>query len=651
VTIDEARQRCKDLEAKLSGREGKYNRSLNRYMNNGARRESLWNPNVSPQAYVSAAQGAEGTQTQINVIKSAVDTIASKISQANVRPYFIPSDGDYDTDKACKKLQDYFDIWLDEQHAYPKSVMCFRDAAVYDVGVMHVDAESQSISRVPPWEYFIDPGEYNQGAVTEVAWKRSFYPLAALRERLTNKKLKKLLSEKSNRQGDFHTYWDLYGGQKFEFYGGDWECVGTPVDLDYEKYGGLYRRPFVEMFYTKPMKGFFSVSLADDLYPLQRQIDEMVKRLDAATRNAILQMILVPKGSGLKASTLENNVRAYDFTPGPDGGAPISIAPPAINQQFIELLQMYITQAYAIAGVSQLSAQSKKPADLESGRALETMEDIESDRFNVQLQQFTHFLVDLSRVAIDVFPKSKQILEKNPGMARKQKDKVTWGDVCKQRDIFSIQFSAASSLSKDPNERFAQIQMLNGMGLIDKPMMKQFAQLPDLQGIYTMINSSYDYSQKIIDIAVKTGNIEYQETVDFVELQDLTIKKINMMEAAGDKKEYIDNAVKLLRKVNAQIKAVAPIVSPPPVPVPEPIRDDGLESGQIQTLMGIIAQVNAGALTAQQGAAVIAASFPKLPPELLKGMLPTPPTGPMGPQSQPMTPPPGAAPQGVSNAA
>ena len=63
-----------------------------------------------------------------------------------------------------------------------------------------------------------------------------------------------------------------------------------------------------------------------------------------------------------------------------------------------------IKKAYELEGISEMSAQSKKPADVESGKAMQTLEDIESDRFNVQLQRFTHFLVDVSRLCIDVFP-------------------------------------------------------------------------------------------------------------------------------------------------------------------------------------------------------------------------------------------------------
>lgn len=622
MTKEKVWERTQILYGKLAGREGKYTRNMNRFMNNGIRREDLWTPYVMPQAYVNPAIGAEGVQTQINVIKSTIQTISSKISQANIRPFFIPSDGTYDTTRACTKLQEYFDIWLDEQHAYPKSIMAFRDAAIFDVGVLHVNAESQSLERIPPWEYFIDPAEYFHGNVSEAMRYQKNFSLVGLAEYNQNAELKRRLKEDRFTQGQYVCYWDLYQGRKYEFFDG--KQLRDSEKIDYEQYGGLYRRPFVEIYYEKPIKGFFSTSLADDLYPIQRQIDEMVNRLDAATRNAVLQMILVPKGSGLKASVLENNVRAYDFTPGPEGGAPISISPPAINQQFIELLKMYIEQAHDIAGISQMSTQGKAPSNLESGKALDTMEDIQSDRFNIQLQQFTHLLVDCARVAIDCFPESKPILER-PG----KNQQVTWGDVRKQRDLFHIQFSAASSLSKDPNEKFAQIQMLNNMGLIDKSQMRHFAQLPDLQGVYTATDSSYAHCQTIIENTIKTGDVEYMETVDTTMLEREIISRMNQMEAAGDREDYINNLKNLLVKVCGQNQAIAQKNAPPPPP--EPFRDNSMDSGQIQNLVSIMEKVHAGMLTSQAAQSIMMAAYPKIPPPLIQQMITAPP-GPPGPQ-------------------
>jgi len=601
---DRARDNVASLRSSLSAREGKYIRNMNRYNNNGVRREDLWTPYVWPQAYVLPAQNTDGVQTQFNIIKSCVDTLASKISQASVRPYFNALNGDYDTTRSCKALQHHFDFWLDEQHAYPKSVMCFRDSEIFDMGVMQVDAEHQGIDRVPPWEYFIDPAEYMHRAVTRVMRWRKHFPLAALTSSIESTPLKRLLAEFPEHRDEYAEYYDLYSGKKWEFYGR--EMVREPLTLDYEQYGGLYRRPFIEIFYTKPVKGFFSVSLADDLYPIQRQVDELVRRFDNATRNMPLAIGFVPKGSGLKATNISNAITVYDVLSGGENGQVNFITPNPMSQEWLQLLNMYMDRAYELSGISKMSAQSKKPADVESGKAIETLEDVESDRFNVQLQQFTHFLVDISRVCIDVFPASKTILP--PKIMR---DDVTWGEARSQRDKYSIQFSAASALSKDPDRKMQQVQaMING-GFIDKQMASHFLQVPDLEGVFTIQSADYDASQKIIKDCIEGNETEYWETINFETLKSEIVKKINMLVAVEDDDKYVKRLTTLLSKVYEQAKLVAKFnqVPPPPQP-PEPEKNKSMDSGQIQGLLAVMEKVNMGQITGEQASALIANAYP-----------------------------------------
>jgi len=628
------REDIRFLYAKLSAREGKYVRNMNRYMNNGVRRESLWTPYVSPQAYVTSAKSSDGTQTQINLIKSCIDSVTSRISQANVRPFFNPVNGNYDTNEACREAQHFFDIWLDEHHAYPKSVMCFRDASVYDIGVMYVNPLSKSLQRVAPWEYFVDPAEYYHGAVTRAMVLKKYFPIASVQAWTDNKELMGLFEKDPHMQGEYATYYDLYKGEVWQFY--DHYPICAPEKLDFTQYGGLYRRPFVEMFYTKPMKGFFSVSLADDIYPIQRQVDELVMRLDNASRKAILNMILVPNGSGMKASNLENGVTAYNYNPGPDGGKADVITPPAINPQFLTLLEMYMDKAYQMAGISQLSAQSQKPSGLNSGKALQTMEDIESDRFNTQLQQFTHFLVDVSRVAIDCFPGKDSILPKEIG-----RDKLTWGDLRKQRDLFSVQFSAASSLSKDPEEKRNEIQFLIDSNLIDKGSVAKFYQLPDLEGVYTLASSAENYVERIINNAIKNGDVDYSQTVDLNMLKSKSLAKLNQLLAADDDPLYVDRLTDLLYKVMADMKNISLVINPEaPQPPPPPPSSMALDAGQMSALSALVAQVAQG-LPPASARAIAGLSFPSADPALLdaviQGALPPPvaPVEPLPPLAKP----------------
>jgi hypothetical protein len=618
VTEAQVKNDIGKLYGRLSARTGKYTRNFNRYTNNGVRREDLWTPYTAPQAYVAPARDGGGVQTQINLIKSCVDSIASKISQANVRPFFNPVNGDFDTRQACQQAQHFTDVWLDENHAYPKSVMCFRDAAIFDIGVLGIDPMTQSISRVAPWEYFIDPAEYQHGAISRAMLYRKHFPLAKLITRpeddaksIDNPELVKIFERDPFRTGELVTYYDLYNGFRHDFF--DKITIHDPIQLDFEQYGGLFRRPFVEMYYTKPMKGFYSTSLADDLYPIQRQVDEMVVRLDAATRKSGLQWIWIPTGSNVKASNLENGINVYNYTPGAEGGPPTIMNPDPISAQYIQLLEMYIDKAYSMAGISQLSAQAKKPSGLNSGKGLETMEDIESDRFNTQLQQFTHFLVDTMRVCIDTFPAKLPILPNKIG-----RGKVTWGDLRKQRDLFSLQFSAASALSKDPEEKINQINLMVQGGFLDKAQAADMMDLPDTEGAHSMASSSLRHVEHVIDQALKAGDVDYSPAVDLTLLKSMAIKTLNQLEAAEDKPEYIARINDLITKVVGDLKNLGAVAAPDaPLPPPPPM----LEGQQIAQLSAILSGVTAGTMLPAAAQPLISASFPMFPPDMIQAMV------------------------------
>lgn len=555
--LDRIRADITYLNGLLSPRDGKYIRNLNRYLNNGSRRENIWDPNVLPMGYVLPAREADGIQTQLNLGKSCVDTVTSKISQANVRPFFNPDDGSFSTTKVCRNSQKFADSWLDEQHAYPKSIACFRDAAIFDIGVLHINAETQSINRIAPWEYFLDPAEYYHGCVSRTMILKRHYPLTSFIGNTNNQTLKIMYKLDRSRKGEYVTYYDLVDGFKYEFF--DHELINEPTKINYEKYGGLYRRPFVEIYFNKPLKSFYSTSLIDDLYPLQKQVDELMARLDNATRNAVINMVLVPKNSGMKATMLQNGVGVYDWTPSPDGGQPVFMTPPALNQQWILLIDKTVEWAYQQAGITQLSAQGKKPVDVESGKAMQTMEDIESDRFNVQLQQFTHFLVDVMRVSMDCF--TGDILPNQRGTA-----KTTWKQVREQRKLFNITFSAASSLSKDPSKKIEEVDRLLSMGYVDTEIGAQLLEMPDLHGLYTLATSSIDYVQKIIDDAVEKDDYDFEETVDVQLLLKHCFMGINRYASAGDDKAVasIKNLIKQVYKLKKNID----FVTAPPMPIP-----------------------------------------------------------------------------------
>jgi len=561
MTDDQIRQDIPRLVKQHEARLAKYRRNFNRYANNGARSEDIRNQYSNPLAYWNIAAGEDaGVVPNVNVIKSCIDTHVSKLSQTKVRPFFNPTVGTFATRKVCRQAQLYFDELFDVQKVYTKGSVVLRDADTFEVGHLWVDDESKSIKRVAPWEWYIDSAEYNFGHLTRGLLRFFQYPLAYLEDKIKLPDWKSRLEQEPWLTVVYLVYFDLRGGQRVEFLGDSGDIIyRQKIDYECPPVVSLYREP--------PIKGSYSVSMADDLYPIQRQIDTLCHRINLAVEMNPANKAYVPKGSNIKASEFSNEIGdiVTEYLPPPGGGTPVIISTPrAIDPQYIQLLEMFEQKAYHLAGISQLSAQAKKPSGLDSGVALQTVEDVESERHQVSLQAYIQFYKDLAETCIEVFPEKEDILPKETGRAR-----VKWGEIKRQRKAFSIQFSAGSSLSKDPKVKLEQIEKLIQMGLINPDMATGLLEFPDLEGAYAITASSYDDCQRIIERAVEQDKYEIPFCANLKQLFAETANTLLRLDANDEDAEVLKRLGKLAQIVKQQMDAIVNLTTPPPAP-PEP---------------------------------------------------------------------------------
>ena len=70
----------------------------------------------------------------VNVIKAAVDTLVSKISNQKCRPYFSSVNGTYKTKQVVRQAQQFFDYIFDEEQINHKVSHAFRSACICGSG-------------------------------------------------------------------------------------------------------------------------------------------------------------------------------------------------------------------------------------------------------------------------------------------------------------------------------------------------------------------------------------------------------------------------------------------------------------------------------------------------------------------------------------
>lgn len=579
--------------------DGKNIRNLNRYQNNGMRKEDIWQLYSNPSGlfyYNSTDEADLGPGPATNVIRSVIDTKVSKMSQSKVRPFFNPVNGLFHTRQVCKAGQIFFDEWYQEKNVYQSAILAYRDAQIFGYGVVWIDDRDQIPRRIAPWSLMLDPAEHTYGHYSGCTLEFRYFPLWYYKDEIDRAQQdgmdvpqKELLENNIHAVGKVRLYYDFLEHVKYTFVG---DYLIDLKDIKFEQ------PPVAIVHYQNPIKGIFAPSVADNLYLIQRKVDAINTVIHEALELNPANMIFIPTTSGVKESTLSNRVAGtYEFNALPNTNIPVTVVTPApISDQYQKWLEFYMKQAYEMEGVTQLSAQGKKPSGLNSGVALDTMEDIESERFNTELQAQIKFLMDICKKAIDVFPEEDSILPKRIG-----RDEVTWADIKKEKENYSIQFAAASELSKEPKTKMEEAEKLLQMGIIDQDTAKELLEFPDTERGFNSATAAHDEIERIIERAVNNEDYVFYETIDFNALKAETFRTIQSLDANNEDPVIINNLVELYHKIkhltdgvqqmnNAAIAAAQPPTAPgavPGTPPSEQLAPPPAYGGVERTALGI----------------------------------------------------------------
>ena len=423
---------------------------------------------------------------QENVIASCIETLCSKIASQKVRPFFNTVNGTFKEMQIAKQAQIFFDMLYEENNVNEIITDAFRNACVFDKGIVKISDDG--ITNRLPWNVFFDPREVTYNQITYVAEKLPKTPGRIL-------ELKYGIKADRNLDYTVYEYYDVMEHIKAVYV----QELNKVVTHEYKP----NIIPYLEIHYTNPVKGDTSQSVVDQLYGIQTQIDELLAVMKDSIAVNPGMTLLVPRSSNIKTNMLSNRtgqIIQYDPIPG-QTASPVTYATnDIISPQFVQLLDKLKNDAYEIVGISQLSATSQKPSGLNSGVALNTMEDIESSRFETQLNSVVRLYVDVAKACLDIFPPDIDILPDDLNRAN-----IKWKDIVEARNNMKIQFSAAESLSKDPSEKLKQLVALSQAGVIPQSHIATLMELPDLQSGYNIANNAFNSVYTFIDNVLVSG--------------------------------------------------------------------------------------------------------------------------------------------------
>lgn len=510
-----------ELKSLGQNRYSKYERNLRLY-------ESTMNlalDSIRDTATVGFYKGGSHYDTtadiSINIIKSCIDTLTSKISSVKVRPFFNTVQGGYKDIRTVKAAQQYFDMSFDYNNVHKEISEAFRASAIFEKGIIYVDPFNAKVSSVLPWQVYYRPSEATYGRITRVYYERKQYPTTLLP------------SYKGKEQYvAYGVYFDTVNHVKAEMLSDNTLLISeyTPDVI-----------PFVIFNYCNPVMGDTNQSIVDMLLPIQLWIDELANTAKDASQLNPAHTILLPEGTGIEAHKFTNgigNLVTYSVPPN-FSSSPVTVAtPPFIDPQYMKTIEELKQTAYELVGISQLSATSQKPTGLNSGVALQTIENIESDRFETQFDAYIRMYSDVARTIMKVLDPDTNILPRD-----RFRSDVTWKDIAAEEKNMKLQFSGADALSKDPSTKFQVIQMYAQSSLIPREMITKLLDIPDMDMAYSYMNNQWDAVQTVIDRCIYEGKYEVPPFVSYPLLQKEILNTQLLLFNAG----YDRNAADIAR--------------------------------------------------------------------------------------------------------
>lgn len=514
-----------------------------------------------------------------NAIQSIIDTAIARLTRDKPTPYHLTSGGDYHVQRKAKKMNELRDGIFHECQTYKKGEMCARDSAIFGAGLMKVFARDGKIchERVPLSQIYVDEME----ALTSDP--RSMHQVMNIdRDVLEDwrggggntKKIEDAnrasMSESRNPSiadvVQVRESWHLRSGPKAK---DGKHVVSIAGETLLEERWDHDFFPFAMMPWCPKTYGYWPQGLAEQLQPMQLELNKILRCLQVSYERACLMLVLVENGSKVVKAHIDNEIgRLLSYTGTPPEVVTPPIAPPEIYQQIETLIRRMRDQA----GLSEMATQGEKPAGVDSGKALRTLDDMETVRFTQISHAYEQFYIDIDRISLavarDIAEEEGEYSVKVPGRSSMSERK--WSEVDLEPDDYSIHVYPTSALPDDPAGRLQTIQEYMQAGIIPPEVGQDLLEFPDLKRFETLQNAMTDRLHEVLDSIVDEG--EYEPPEPYFDLQAADKLALQYL-VLGESQDLEPERCELLRRFRSQIGALetlaAAAMMPPPGALPQ----------------------------------------------------------------------------------
>ena len=469
---------------------------------------------------LSVMTSGRGAPIKLNVIKSCVDTLVAKISLDLPIVEVAGSNAEWSYKLRAKRMTRFITTKQEETGFRREAPQAFKDMLLTGGGAIHITSEHGEIvhERVPKYELLIDDIEGRYGDARNIHHRKQFAREVLCARFPKKKHLIMEAKEAEAREYESETQGLIKSnlvdvrrsihlpsapGEK------DGLCVYTLIDgqvLTVEPWERP-RLPYAFMRWSRPTRGFWGGGLVEDLAPIQYSIDKTLETLERGfDLGAPLRVFLQRSSKIIKTQLLAQVGTIVECS-----GAPPDIRAPSnpVSQQQINWLMHCIEWMYSMSGISQMSASSKVPAQLESGEALKVHHDFETQRFQHVENEYQNLALDAAERAIDEAKyiytarddSGKRIYRHYSAkwVSRDVVEKIDWGSVDLDRDHFKLKLRPIAYLSGTAAGRLDRFNSLAKSGLVPKHWLLPMFEDSDLERFMRIETANFNYAEWYVE--------------------------------------------------------------------------------------------------------------------------------------------------------
>lgn len=515
-----------------------------------------------------------------NVCYSCVDTLVSRLSQDRPRPLFLTDNGHYKERHLSQTMNNFIMGEFYRNNTYQLGSFSLRDSCVLGDGLVKVFRKDNKVchERALSTELLVDYNDayYNNPRSLiqmKLVDRSEAMNLMPKKQEIIEKAMHgnvdntPLSTETVSDQFIVSEGWRLPSGTDTNDGRHTIVCSsGVLLDEPWKK----QKFPFAKIGYNPNVVGWFSQSLCEILMPTQMEIYKMLIIASQAIELMGVPRILIDEFSSILETAFNNNIGSIIKYSG-KGQKPEFINAISNPPEIYEWIKWLIQNAYQMSGISAMAAQSQKPAGLNSGEAIRSFDDLQTDRFAAFQKRYQDFYTDLAYLTIeeatDIAKETGEYLTVYPNKDGTRE--VDLPEAVVLRDTYVIQCYEESSLPKDPAGRQAKLSEMLAAGEIDKTEFRSLSAFPDLQQSDALANALRERILKTLDGIVEDGEKGYKPPDAFILdpldlATTLCVQYINKYIVTDIEKSKLQ----LLRDWFTHVQALKVQAAPPPLPQP-----------------------------------------------------------------------------------